>query len=136
MAWSWPHYTSARKTPPSCDRGFELGYNHGMDSPSPRRRFQFLRDASDRLTFEICNVGADSYLELRDEIAKAFSLLPHTSATSTYDVAFRDYELNGSIVGIEWDNWSGFLVVAKNPAAEPLVRKIAEYLGTRSWEES
>ena len=37
------------------------------------------------------------------------------------------------MVGLEWDNWSGFIVVAKTPESEPLVHAIAEWLLSSKW---
>lgn len=41
---------------------------------------------------------------------------------------FRDYSDGERTVGLEWDIWSGFIVVAKDSESETLVRQIAEYL--------
>jgi hypothetical protein len=117
-----------RDAPPLC-------YNVRMaDQPSPLRRFQFVHDASHRLALEMPDVTSDNYAALRDRIVRAFSLKQHTAATAAYDVAFCDYVRDESIVGIEWDNWSGLVIVAKNSASEALVRSIAEYLQTMASE--
>ncbi len=89
---------------------------------------KFHRDASGRLTFELSQVPSDRYQEMCREIADHFGLAAIGEPVSGLDEIFQDYSADHGIIGIEWDTWSGFLVVAKVPAAEELLRGIADYL--------
>lgn len=102
-----------------------------MEASIPDNRFQ--RDASGRLTFNLFRVSCGSYRVICEAVAAAFGLSPETSLTDGPDVVFQDYRLCDQIVGLEWDNWAGFTVVAKNPASESLVRDIATWLLRSDW---
>ena len=94
----------------------------------------FWRDASDRLTFELFYVPAGRFGPLCGAVAAAFQLTPQGEAvTNGVDVAFRDYRRGEQVVGLAWDNWTGFTVVAQTTASEPLVREIAEWLSRTEW---
>lgn len=95
---------------------------------------QFWRDASGRLIFEMFRVSADSYRTICGAVAAAFHLSPHGSlVTNGWDIVFQDYRHGEQVVGLEWDNWTGFVVVAKNSASESLVREIAAWLLQGKW---
>jgi hypothetical protein len=95
---------------------------------------EFSRDASGRLTFEMFRAPADHYREICAAIATAFDLAPEKSPiTNGVDIVFQDYRRGEQVVGLEWDNWSGFMVVAKTPDTESLVREIADWLLQSGW---
>jgi hypothetical protein len=94
---------------------------------------QFLRDASDRLTFTMFKLPADSYTPLCREIKERFGLTAVGERVAGLDVVFQNYRLGEQVVGLEWDNWSGFIVVAKHPQAEPLVQTIGSWLLSTIW---
>jgi hypothetical protein len=98
------------------------------------RPTQFSRDASDRLTFEVHSLNADQYARTCKRISREFSLQPATELVVGPDEMFRDYTDGTRTVGLEWDNWSGFIVVAKEPDSESLVRSIGDYLSS-SWRD-
>ena len=91
---------------------------------------EFSRDASDRLTFEVYSLNADRYAQTCKRIARKFRLQPATELVVGLDEMFRDYTDGTRIVGLEWDNWSGFVVVAKEPDSESLVRSIGDFLSS------
>lgn len=94
----------------------------------------FHRDASGRLTFEMFNVPADSYRVICSEFAAAFHLEPFGRLTSDLlGLVFQEYRCGSQVVGLEWDNWSGFIVVAKAPESAPLVQAIAQWLLNSKW---
>lgn len=90
----------------------------------------FHRDASNRLTYEVFGLKADVYVEVCHDIAIGFGLSPASEPVVGLEEMLRDYSDGRNVIGLEWDNWSGFIVVAKNVDAEPLVRSIAEFLGS------
>jgi hypothetical protein len=95
---------------------------------------KFYRDASDRLTFGVFEVNAEVYSDLCGRIAETFQLDPLGPAINGLDVVFRDFARDNQIVGLEWDIWSGFTVVAENLGSEELVRQVASYLcATIGW---
>ncbi len=94
---------------------------------------QFFRDASGRLTFEMFHLPCDRYTEVCRALASAFRLVPYTPCINGLDLVFQDYERGDTLVNLSWDNWSGFIVTAANPAAEPLVHEMAAYLLASPW---
>jgi hypothetical protein len=81
------------------------------------------------LCFDIANVPLDQYKAVRKAIACQFHLI-RTNQTVGLDETIATYAKQGSFdqVGIEWDIWSGFTVVAHKPNSEVLVESIATFL--------
>jgi hypothetical protein len=95
---------------------------------------QFLRDASGRLTFEMFRVPAGSYCTVCSALMSAFRLVPETTlVTNAVDIVFQDYRRGEEVVGLEWDNWSGFMVTAKTTASDSLVQDIGGWLLQSKW---
>lgn len=82
---------------------------------------RFHRDASNRLSYEIFDLNSDAYAKVCTRIANNFELSPASELVIGLDQMFRDYSDGRNVIGLDWDNWSGFVVVAKNVEAEPLV---------------
>ena len=94
----------------------------------------FFRNASGQLSFAMGQAPADSYRPMCKSIAAAFGLVPHTDlVTDGLAIVFQDYRRSGQVVGLEWDNWMGFTVVAKTEESEPLVRNIGDWLLGSAW---
>jgi hypothetical protein len=97
----------------------------------------FHRDASGRLAFEIFKVPADSYQAVCRDLMASVRLEPIGNLVSdSLSVVFQDYSRGSQVVGLEWDNWSGFIVVAKTPESESLVQEIADWLLNSKWARS
>ena len=90
--------------------------------------YAFYRDASNRLAFDVSNIGSEEYRRKCHEIAQKFDLVPLRGLVVGLDEMFRDYHRDNLVVGLEWDIWSGFIVVAKTSQAEALVEEIADFL--------
>ncbi len=90
------------------------------------------RDASGRLTCDRSDVGAASYPAVCHAIAEAYGLAPVSELVVGADQMYRDFGRGREVVGLDWDIWMGFMVVAKSAAAEPLVADIAEWLGSNA----
>ncbi len=88
----------------------------------------FTRDASGRLTFEMFDVDSSDYPKYATRVVDVFDLSPTSELVIGLDQMFRDYTDGKTTVGLDWDIWSGFMIVAKSPSAEPLVRKLGAYL--------
>ena len=89
---------------------------------------QFHRDASNRLCYEIHDADSLQYPELSATVASEFNLTPVGDLITGHDEMFRDYTDGSFHIGLEWDNWSGFIVVAKTPESEPLGESIGAFL--------
>lgn len=97
-------------------------------------RNQFWRTAAGRLAFSLGRVPAEKYCFLCKELATAFELSPKPDLVSNgYDIVFQSYSHGDIIVGLEWDCWTGFTVVAKSQESEPLVQQIGEWLFQTDW---
>jgi len=86
------------------------------------------RDASDRLTIDFEKIESRQYAKITKAIVKQFELKPANEITRGLDEIFQDYQQGEKIIGLEWDNWSGYIVNAKNTIAEDLAREIASYI--------
>ncbi len=86
------------------------------------------RDNSDRLTIDFHSIEAGLYKKITSEVVIQFHLEVAGGKTSGLDEVFQDFKSGNDIVGLEWDNWSGYIVNAKTKSAEPLVREIAGYI--------
>jgi hypothetical protein len=93
----------------------------------------YSRDASGRLCFEMFRIPGDMYLALRDELVREFQLVPLGDLIEGFSEVFQDFGRGDEIVGLEWDTWSGFIVVAKTPESESLVHRIRDYLVESRW---
>ncbi|MBL4826133.1 MAG: hypothetical protein JKY66_00200 [Spongiibacteraceae bacterium] len=89
------------------------------------------RDNSNRLTFDFDKIDSDMYRRITDEVASKFLLEVASKKVSGFDETFQDFKRGNDVVGLEWDNWSGYSVVAKRTRAEPLVREIAGYINVK-----
>ncbi|MBN2712783.1 MAG: hypothetical protein JXR97_10195 [Planctomycetes bacterium] len=85
-------------------------------------------DASGRRVVEVHDLSASRYQEFRDAIVRQFDLQVAGELVQGMDEAFQDFSHNEAILGIEWDIWSGFIVVARNDQAEELLESIGRFL--------
>jgi hypothetical protein len=86
------------------------------------------------MVFEMPRIPTDSYWAVRDAVAARFHLATHNEmVTNGYDIIFQDYQLGEQIVGLEWDNWTGFTVVSETAASESLVEEIGAWLQQSQW---
>ena len=86
------------------------------------------RNASDQLTFDFNKINSWQYKKITKSVVKHFNLLPANKLTVGLDEKIQEFKMGNNIIGLEWDNWSGYIVDAKNQEAEPLVREIAKYI--------
>lgn len=93
------------------------------------------RDASGRLTLDVSSVAAAEHSAICNEIAKAFSLIRDSQLIVGLDQMFWDFRRGEQVIGLDWDPWMGFMVVAKTPTAEPLVQEIAQWFMENRWGE-
>lgn len=86
------------------------------------------RDASNRLTFDFGEIESRSYSIITKAVAKRFNLEPANRLTEGLNEIFQDYKSGDFVVGLEWDNWSGYIVNAKNSKSELLAKDIAQFI--------
>ena len=97
----------------------------------------FSRDSTERLVFEMFRVPSAHHPTLCKEVATAFSLVPdYATFGAGLDQVFQDYRRGEQLVEMAWDNWTGFVVVAKTTGSESLVREIGEWLLLREQAET
>ncbi|KZZ63170.1 hypothetical protein A3762_12655 [Oleiphilus sp. HI0125] len=89
------------------------------------------RDNSNRLTFDFDNIEGEMYRKITDEVISNFSLEVATEKVAGFDEVFQDFKKGNDVIGLEWDNWSGYSVVAKITSAESLAKEIAGYINAK-----
>jgi hypothetical protein len=86
------------------------------------------REASVRLTFDFDNIESGMYSKVTKAIVSKFNLEVAGTKKTGLDAVFQDFKCGNNLVGLEWGNWSGYIVNAKNKAAERLITEIANYV--------
>ncbi len=94
---------------------------------------RFWRDASGRLTFDTSSVQAEDYPAVCRSVADAFGLTSAAPLVVGPEQMFWEFQLGEQAVGLDWDIWMGFMIVARAGGAEPLVRGIAAWLSSSQW---
>ncbi|WP_278467115.1 hypothetical protein [Gimesia maris] len=89
------------------------------------------RDASQRLTIEFFDIEANLYPQVTQIVVDQFQLQPVGELVTGPEERFQEFQHLRKVVGLEWDFWSGYCVVAKTKSAEKLVRKIATFIEAR-----
>ena len=89
------------------------------------------RDSSGRLAVAIDDMPSLAYRFVRWRLCKEFSLNKAGDYKRGLDSKFQDFSGAEGKVSIEWDNWSGFSVVALDSESEPLVDDIRCWLKGR-----
>ena len=86
------------------------------------------RDFSNRLSQDFLSINRDEYIVLTDKIVNNFKLISHTKLVNGIDEIFQEFKTDNKIVSLEWDNWSGYSVVAINSLAEDLLEDICKFI--------
>ncbi len=86
------------------------------------------RNASNQLTFDFDKTNLSSYKKITYSIVNNFDLQPSGKLIVGLDEMFQEFTSGNSSICLEWDNWSGYTIVAKNKEAEALLREIAKYI--------
>jgi len=89
---------------------------------------QKYRNASQQLRIEFFQIEADLYQQITQLVVNQFQLKPVGEPASGPHERFQEFQHQTKVIGLEWDFWSGYSVVAKTESAEKLVRKIAAFL--------
>ena len=86
------------------------------------------RDSSQRLTVEIYTIESKDYISFTSKISKKFNLMTSSQLIHGFDETFQDYTDKKHTIGLEWDIWSGYIIVAKDKESEVLINKIYDWL--------
>jgi hypothetical protein len=90
----------------------------------------FWRDGSGRLTFDLPGVQATDYPAVCRGIADALGLTPAGEFVIGPDQMFWDFRRGDQVVGLDWDVWMDFMIVAQSVESESLVQEIAAWLSS------
>jgi hypothetical protein len=96
----------------------------------------FWRDDSGRLTFDLPGVTAMDFPAVCRDFADALGLASDGDIIVGPDQMFWDFRRVDHKVGLDWDIWMEFMVVAKSEASEPLLQDIAAWLESSRWAEA
>lgn len=88
----------------------------------------YWHDFSGRLSFDFPDIKAADYSELCRNMAVAFDLCSVRELIIGPEQMFWDFRRGQQIIGLDWDIWLGFQVVAKTAGSEPLLRDIVDWL--------
>jgi hypothetical protein len=86
------------------------------------------RDASNRLTFDFSEFESSMYSEISESVVSKFNLEQASEVTLGLDEIFQKFKKGNDVVSLEWDVWSGYIVVACNAPSELLVQEIAIFI--------
>jgi len=86
------------------------------------------RDASRRLTLSIDSVDATSYNFITSKISDKFNLTHSSRLIIGLDEIFQDFTNQKYTIGLEWDIWLGYIIVAQDKKSEVLVNEIYDWL--------
>ena len=86
------------------------------------------RDFSNRLTLEIADIDYSSYKTLTKKLIEKFRLVAQGDLIDGVTESFQTFTKDKYFISIEYDIWSGFMVVAQNPESEGLVNEIFKWL--------
>ncbi len=89
------------------------------------------RNESNQLTIDFDKIESKMYLKITKEVVKKYNLETNKKLVIGFNEKFQEFKLGKAIIGLEWDNWSGYIVNAKNKEAENLVKEIAEFINEK-----
>lgn len=94
-------------------------------------KYSSYRDNAGRATVAIegCPLFLSPYYSWL--IRRKFSLKKYGKKLKSIEERSQKYEFQDSLIAIEWDNWSGFSVVAVDSAMEEVVLRIGQFLKTK-----
>jgi len=87
-----------------------------------------LRNVSNELTIDFNKIEASKYSKITKHVVKQFKLQANNEVVRGLNETFQEFRTGNAIISLEWDNWSGYIVNAKNIEAEPLVKEIAVFI--------
>jgi hypothetical protein len=86
------------------------------------------RDGSNRLTFDLPRIEANSYPAVCRAISDAFELKPVGEIIIGPEQMFWEFHRGDQLISLDWDIWMGFMVASQSAEAESLIEDIAAWL--------
>jgi len=86
------------------------------------------RNTSHQLTIDFNKIEAKMYSKITSDIVRKYDLEMSNKLVTNLNEKFQAFKFGAAIIGLEWDNWSGYIVSAKNKEAESLVKEIAAFI--------
>ena len=86
------------------------------------------RNASNQLTFAFDEIPMSQYSKVTRQVVKEFDLAACGEKIKGLDELFQEFGRGSTLIALEWDNWSGFMVCAKSKESETLAGQIAAYV--------
>lgn len=80
------------------------------------------------LSYEIYDAKSEFIPVLGELLKKQFGCIPVDSPAIGLSEVVAEIELNGTKLGLGWDNWSGAYVMAYSKQGDSLIKTIANYL--------
>ncbi|AWF81002.1 hypothetical protein BTJ40_09355 [Microbulbifer sp. A4B17] len=80
------------------------------------------------LSYEILDAKSEFVPVLGELLQNQFGYLPVGSPAIGLSEVVAEIELNGTKLGLGWDNWSGAYVMAYCESGDSLIKTIASYL--------
>jgi len=93
-------------------------------------KIEKIRNSSQKLTIELFDISRKNYPFLSSLIANNFNLIPSNNLIDSFDEIFQTYTNTNKkyTINLEWDNWSGYIIVAKDIESEKLINEIYDWL--------
>ena len=88
------------------------------------------RNVSNKLTYDFHEIVINDYLCITDAIVKRYKLKKSSQLVHGLDEIFQNFKTGEKVIGLEWDIWSGYTIVAQNAESEDLVKNIAAFVAT------
>jgi len=86
------------------------------------------RNTNNHLYFEFEKIKNNTYKEITNLVVKKFELSPENELVVGLDEILQNFKSGEAIIGLEWDIWSGYIVVAQNKESESLATEVANYI--------
>jgi len=86
------------------------------------------RNSSGHLTYDFESVKIKDYMKICKKVVEHFKLKENDQLVHGLDETFQEYSLGSFVIGLEWDIWSGYIVVAKNKKSEALAKEISQFI--------
>jgi hypothetical protein len=93
-------------------------------------KIEKIENSNQRLTIELFDISRKNYSFLSSLLAKKFNLIPSDNLIDSFDEIFQTFtDTNKKYnINLEWDNWSGYIIVANDTESEKLINKIYAWL--------
>ena len=90
------------------------------------------RNSNHRLTIELFSISRKNYSFLSSLLEKNFNLVASDNLIDSFDEIFQTYTSTNKKynINLEWDNWSGYIIVANDIESEKLINEIYNWLLT------